>query len=79
MGLGGQRHFPAALFPGKTRYSLYSRLVVPQGRSGGVRKISPPPGFDPQTQILRYTYRVILITPHCMRMEHILASSLMWV
>jgi len=33
--------------PGKTRYPLYRRLGEPQGRSGQVRKISPPPGFDP--------------------------------
>jgi len=35
--------------PGKTRYPLYKRLGGPQGRSGQVRKISPPPGFDPRT------------------------------
>ena len=35
--------------PGKTRYPLYRRLGGPQGRSGQVRKILPPPGFDPQT------------------------------
>jgi hypothetical protein len=32
----------------ETRYPLY-RLGEPQGRSGRVRKISPPPGFDPRT------------------------------
>jgi hypothetical protein len=42
MGVGGQQHAPAALPPGKTRYPLYRRLGVPQGRSGRVRKISPP-------------------------------------
>jgi hypothetical protein len=42
-------HAPAALPPGKTRYPLYRRLGGPQSRSGRVRKISPPPGFDPQT------------------------------
>jgi hypothetical protein len=26
MGVGGQRHAPAALLPGKTRYPLYRRL-----------------------------------------------------
>jgi hypothetical protein len=31
--------------PGKTRYPLYRRLGGPQGRSGQVQKISPPPGF----------------------------------
>jgi hypothetical protein len=35
--------------PGKTQYPLYRRLGGPQGRSGQVRKISPPPGFDPRT------------------------------
>ena len=32
----------------RTRYPLYRRLGGPQGRSGEVRKISPPPGFDPR-------------------------------
>ena len=49
MGVGGQRYAPAALPLGKNRYQLYSRLSGPQGRSGGVRKISHSPGFDPQT------------------------------
>ena len=49
MGLGGQRHAPAALLPGKTRYPLRRRLGGPQGRSARVRKISPPPGFNPRT------------------------------
>jgi len=35
--------------PGKTRYPLYSRLGGSQGRSGQVRRISPPSGFDPRT------------------------------
>jgi hypothetical protein len=38
-----------SLPPGKTRYPLYRRLGGPQGRSGQVRIISPPPGFDPRT------------------------------
>ena len=49
MEVGGQRHAPAALPPGNTRYPLYRRLNGPQGRSGRVRKISPPPGVDPPT------------------------------
>jgi hypothetical protein len=49
MGVGGQRHAPAALPPGKTQYPLYKRLGGPQGRSGRVWKFSPPPGFDPRT------------------------------
>ena len=38
-----------SLPPGKTQYPLYRRLDGPQGRSGQVRKISLPPGFDPRT------------------------------
>ena len=38
-----------SLPPGKTWYALYRRLGGPQGRSGQVQKISPPPGFDPRT------------------------------
>jgi hypothetical protein len=58
MGVGGQRHAPATLPPGMTRYPLYRRLGRPQGRSGLVLKISPSPGFDPGTVQLvasRYT------------------------
>jgi hypothetical protein len=49
MEVGGQLHTPAALLPGMTQYPLYRRLGRPQGRSGRVRKISPPPEFDPRT------------------------------
>jgi hypothetical protein len=49
MGVGGQRHVPAVLLPGKTRYSLYRRLGGLQGRSGRVRKIPLPPELDPRT------------------------------
>jgi hypothetical protein len=58
MGVGGQHHAPAALPPGMTRYPLYRKLGASQGRSGRVRKILPPPGFDPRTVQLvasRYT------------------------
>jgi hypothetical protein len=47
--VGGQRHNPASLPRGKTRYPLYKRLGGPQSRSGQVRIISPPPEFDPRT------------------------------
>jgi len=43
---------------GKTRYPLYRRLGGPQDRSGEVRKISPPTGFDTRTVqpvVSRYT------------------------
>jgi len=49
MGVDIQHHASAALLRGNTRYPLYRRLGVPQVRSGLVRKISPPPGFDPRT------------------------------
>ena len=48
-GEGSLSHPGRSLPPGKTRYPLYRRLGGPQGRSGQVRKISPPPGFDPRT------------------------------
>jgi hypothetical protein len=49
--VGCQRHAPAGLPPGKSRYPLYTSLGRLQGRSGRLRKISPPPplGFDPRT------------------------------
>ena len=58
MGVGGQLRTPAALPPGIIRYPLYRRLGRPQGWSGWVRKILPPPGFDPRTLqpvVSRYT------------------------
>ena len=47
--MGGQRHAPAVLTPGDTRYPLHRRLGGPQGQSRRVRNISPSPGFDPRT------------------------------
>jgi len=46
MGVGCQCHAPAALPPGMSRHSLHRMLGGPQGRSGRVKKISPPPRFD---------------------------------
>jgi len=48
-GVGGQRHAPAALPPGKIRCLLYRRLGGPQGRCGRVRTLSTPPEFNPRT------------------------------
>ena len=45
MGMDSQRYAPAALPPGKTRFSLRRRLDGPQGQSGRVRKKSPPTGI----------------------------------
>ena len=64
-GMGGQRHISAALPPEKTLYPLFRRLGGPQGRSGRVRKTSPPLGFDSRTvQPLasRYTTVVFYVT-----------------
>jgi hypothetical protein len=47
--MDGQRQAPAILLPGKIQYPLYGRQGGPQNRSGRVRKIPPPPGFDPWT------------------------------
>ena len=51
--VGVQHHAPAALPPGKTRYPLYRRLGGPQGRSGRVRKISPPTGIRSPDRLAR--------------------------
>jgi hypothetical protein len=56
--VGSQRHPTAALPPGKTRYQSYRMLGGPQSRSGRVRKITLPPGFDHrivQPVAIRYT------------------------
>jgi hypothetical protein len=45
MGVGVQSHAPAALPLGKRA----GTHCGPQGPYGRVRKISPPPGFDPRT------------------------------
>jgi hypothetical protein len=49
MRMGGQRRAPAVLPPRKTRYPLYRWLGGIQGRFERVRKISPPPGYNPRT------------------------------
>jgi hypothetical protein len=48
-GEGSASRLGRSLPPGKTRYPLYRRLGRYQGRSGQVRKISPPLGFDSWT------------------------------
>jgi len=65
----GSASRPGSTLPsGNTRYQLYRRLGGPQGRSGQVRKISPPPGFDPPTiqrsriYQLKYSSCIVCIT-----------------
>ena len=49
MWVDGQRHAPAAVPPGKTRYPFNRRLGGPQGRSERVQKNIASPGFDLRT------------------------------
>jgi hypothetical protein len=59
----GQRHAPAALSQGKTRYLISGRLSGPQCQYLYVRKFAPPTGFDPRTfnpVASRYTKYAIL-------------------
>jgi len=51
-GVEGQRHTPATLPPGKTRYPFCGRKGGLQGRSGRVGKISTPTDSDPGRSIL---------------------------
>jgi hypothetical protein len=70
MGVGGQRHAPAALPPEMTRYPLYRRLRRPQGQSGRVLKIRPPTVFDPRTvQLIVSRYKDYAIPAHSIHME----------
>jgi hypothetical protein len=48
-GRGGSVTRWPSFTPGKTRYPLHRRLGGLHGRYGQVRKISPPPGFNPRT------------------------------
>jgi hypothetical protein len=63
--VGGQHQAPAALPPGKTRYPLYRRLGGPQGRSGQVRKISPPPGFFLTLRFVLILCFIMVLDFHC--------------
>jgi hypothetical protein len=48
-GEGSASHPSCSLPPGKTQYPLYGRLGGPQGWSGQVPKISPPPELNPRS------------------------------
>jgi hypothetical protein len=50
MGVGGQRHDPAALPLGKRRCAHFiGGWVSPRAGLDGSGKFRPPSGFDPQT------------------------------
>jgi len=58
MGVGGQRHAPAAFLPGKTRYPLCRRTGEPQSQLGRVRKTLPSieiRSWTAQPLVSRYT------------------------
>jgi len=68
MCVGVLRHAPAALPLGMLRYRLHRRLGGPQGLSEGMRKISPPPGFDPRTvQPVASRYKDYAIPAHMIK------------
>jgi len=61
----GQRHDPAVLPSGKTGYPLFRKLGGPQGRSGLLRKIPLPPGFNPRNiQAVASSYADYAIEAH---------------
>ena len=67
---------PAALPPGKTRYTLYRRLGGPQARSTRMRKISPPPGFDPwAAQLVASRYTDLAIAAHHVTVNSVFRQS----
>jgi hypothetical protein len=68
MWVGGQRHGPTTLSPGKNRYPLYRRLGGPQDQSGWVRTVQPVAS--------RYTDYAILAHPHlCTPKNYFFPSS----
>jgi hypothetical protein len=83
MVVSGQSHAPATLPPGMSQYPLRSRLGGPQGQSGWVWKISPPPGFDPRTvQPVVSCYTDCVIPAHSSPLQEVLIItplSLQWV
>jgi len=57
-----------SLPPGKTRYPLHRRLGGPQGRSGQVRKISPPTGIrSPEPSARSQSLYLLRYPPHRIR------------
>ena len=65
-GVEGSASCPSrSLPPGKTQCPFYRRLGGPQGWSGEVWKILPPPEFDPQTvqPVVQSLYRLRYLTP----------------
>ena len=47
-GVGGQRHAPAALPPGRDPVPIVQETGWSPGQSRRVQKVSPSPGFHPR-------------------------------
>ena len=68
-GMMGQRHAPAALYPGKDPVPIVQVAGWAPGPvwTGQVRKISPPLGFDPRTvQPVASLYTDYATRPTCL-------------
>ena len=69
-GAGSASRPGRSLPPGRTWYPLYRGLGGSQGRSGQVRKISSPPGFDPRSvQPVASSYIDWAIRAHFLSLE----------
>ena len=64
MPVSGQRHALAAYPQERPHTHRIGGWMGPQGRSGEVRKISLPPGFDPRT--IQSLYRLRYAGPQYM-------------
>ena len=73
-GMGCQRHAPAALPPGKTRYRLYKRMDGLQGRSGtGAENLAPTGIRSPDRPARSESlYRLRYPSPHYTELYNIL-------
>ena len=71
MGMGGQRHAPADLPPGKRLGTHCMRLGGPQSRAGRVRNISPHTGIRSPDRparsesLYRLSYRGPPLSAYC--------------
>ena len=81
MGVGGQRHAPAALPPGKTRYPLYRRLAGPRASLEGCEKSRlyrdsnlPTTLFRPTTDRGRLHERCVALMVFFLTVEKVLMN-----
>ena len=71
MGVGGQRHPPAALPLGKRPGThCIGGWVGPKANLDRCKKSRPPPGFDPQTiQLIASRYTDYVIPAHLQKVQ----------